>query len=94
MASGRFGLNDIVRFAELINRDFGIVVGRLQNYGLVGFDRRFRRLRASLVYQNKEKDQLLAGPFFGKYQNQISALIIFANKKNKNSMYKGRLLDS
>ena len=34
----RFGLNDIVRFAETINRDPGIVLGRLQNDGLVGFD--------------------------------------------------------
>ena len=36
--SGRFGLNDIIRFAELINRDPGIVLGRLQNDGLVGLD--------------------------------------------------------
>ena len=34
----RFGLNDIIRFAEGINRDPGIVLGRLQNDGLVGFD--------------------------------------------------------
>lgn len=38
VSSGRFGLNDIIHFAELINRDPGIVLGRLQNDGLVGFD--------------------------------------------------------
>ena len=38
VANGRFGLNDIVRFAEVINRDAGIVLGRLQNDGLVRFD--------------------------------------------------------
>ena len=38
VASGRFGLNDIIHFADSINRDPGIVLGRLQNDGLVGFD--------------------------------------------------------
>ncbi len=38
VANKRFALNDIVRFAESINRDPGIVLGRLQNDGLVGFD--------------------------------------------------------
>ena len=38
VASGRFELNDIIRFAEAISRDPGIVLGRLQNDGLVGFD--------------------------------------------------------
>lgn len=35
---GKFGLNDIVIFADKIDRDPGIVLGRLQNDGLVGFD--------------------------------------------------------
>lgn len=34
----RFGLNDIIYFAETINRDPGIVLGRLQNDGIVGFN--------------------------------------------------------
>lgn len=34
----RFGVNDIIRFAESINRDPGIVLGRLQNDGFVGYD--------------------------------------------------------
>lgn len=34
----RFGLNDITGFAESIDRDPGIVLGRLQNDGFVGFD--------------------------------------------------------
>ena len=38
VASRRFGLNDIINFAETINRDPGIVLGRLQNDGLVRFD--------------------------------------------------------
>lgn len=38
IASGKFGLNDIICFAEAINRDPGIVLGRLQNDGVVGFD--------------------------------------------------------
>ena len=38
VARERFGLKDIIRFAESINRDPGIVLGRLQNDGLVGFD--------------------------------------------------------
>ena len=38
VAGERFGLKDIIRFAESINRDPGIVLGRLQNDGLVGFD--------------------------------------------------------
>ena len=38
VARGRFGLKDIICFAESINRDPGIVLGRLQNDGLVGFD--------------------------------------------------------
>ena len=38
VASGRFGLNDIIHFTKVINRDPGIVLGRLQNDGLVGFD--------------------------------------------------------
>ncbi len=38
VASKRFGLNDIIRFAESINRDPGIVLGRLQNEELVRFD--------------------------------------------------------
>ena len=38
VARERFGLKDIICFAESINRDPGIVLGRLQNDGLVGFD--------------------------------------------------------
>ena len=38
VARGRFGLKDIICFAESINRDPGIVLGRLQNDGLVGYD--------------------------------------------------------
>ena len=38
VANRRFALNDIVRFADAINRDPGIVLGRLKNDGLVGFD--------------------------------------------------------
>ena len=38
VASREFGLNDIIGFAEVINRDPGIVLGRLQNDGLVRFD--------------------------------------------------------
>ena len=38
VARERFGLKDIIRFGESINRDPGIVLGRLQNDGLVGFD--------------------------------------------------------
>lgn len=38
VASRKFGLNDIIGFAEVINRDPGIVLGRLQNDGLVRFD--------------------------------------------------------
>ena len=38
VARGRFGLKDIICFAESINRDPGIVLGRLQKDGLVGFD--------------------------------------------------------
>ena len=38
VAGERFGLKDIICFAESINRDPGIVLGRLQNDGLVGFD--------------------------------------------------------
>jgi hypothetical protein len=38
VSNRRFTLKDIVRFAETINRDPGIVLGRLQNDGLVGFD--------------------------------------------------------
>lgn len=33
VASGRFGLNDIIHFTKVINRDPGIVLGRLQNDG-------------------------------------------------------------
>lgn len=35
---GKFGLNDIIKFAKSINRDPGIVLGRLQNDELVRFD--------------------------------------------------------
>jgi len=38
VSNRRFTLNDIVCFADTINRDPGIVLGRLQNDGLVGFD--------------------------------------------------------
>ena len=38
VANRRFGVNDIIRFAESINRDPGIVLGRLQNDGFVGYD--------------------------------------------------------
>ncbi len=38
--SGLFGLDDILCFAESINRDPGIVLGRLQKDGLVRFDDR------------------------------------------------------
>jgi len=38
VAKKRFSLQDINRFANQIERDPGIVLGRLQNDGLVGFD--------------------------------------------------------
>ncbi len=43
VASGEYGINDITRFAESINRDPGIVLGRLQNDGLVGYDDAFMK---------------------------------------------------
>lgn len=38
VANKRFSLNDIMSFADDINRDPGIILGRLQNDGLVGYD--------------------------------------------------------
>ena len=38
VANKRFSLNDILHFADDINRDPGIILGRLQNDGLVGND--------------------------------------------------------
>lgn len=38
VAKKRFSLQDVNRFANQIERDPGIVLGRLQNDGLVGFD--------------------------------------------------------
>lgn len=38
VANKRFSLNDILHFADDINRDPGIILGRLQNDGLVGYD--------------------------------------------------------
>lgn len=38
VANNKFKLNDIIHFAESIDRDPGIVLGRLQKEGLVSFD--------------------------------------------------------
>lgn len=45
LAAGNFSADSIVSFANQIDRDPGIVLGRLQNDGHVGYNRSYERLR-------------------------------------------------